>query len=470
TSVSRPQLKSDPQGDRVLRSNSRGKKLDVEEHRRNVKLPKNKMSVTACNDSLNAKTVNVKSVFAMCAKCLIEIVLFIVDSGCSKHITGNLKLLINYVEKFLGTVKFENDQIAPILGYRDLVQGAVTIKRVYYVQGLNHNLFSGGQFCDADLEVAFRKSTCFIRDLKGNDLLTGSRGTDLYSITLQSSTSPNPICLMTKATSSQAWLWHRRLSHLNFDTINLLSKNDIVVGLPKLKFIKDHLCSSCELGKAKRKYTWTHFLRSNDETPEVLIDFLRLVQRGLQAQVRVVRTDNGTKFLNQTLHAYFAAEGIQHQTSVARTPEQNGVVERRNRTLVEAARTMLSAAKVSLFFWAEANATTCFTQNRSLVIPRHEKTPYHIINEQKPSVKFFHIFGLVCYIVRDGENLDKMKEKGDECIFTVALEHVSLSPGRKCQENISHGDKTGSTSNELDLLFSPMFDELLNGSSKVVSK
>ncbi|GKE55830.1 retrovirus-related pol polyprotein from transposon TNT 1-94 [Tanacetum coccineum] len=270
---------------------------------------------------------------------LIEIILFIVDSGCSKHMTRNLKLLSNFVEKFLGTVKFGNDQIAPILGYGDLVQGKITIKRVYYVEGLNHNLFSVGQFCDADLEVAFRKSTCYIRDLKGNDLLTGSRGTDLYSITLQDTTTPNPICLMAKATSSQAWLWHRRLSHLNFDAINLLSKNDIVTGLPKLKFVKDHLGSSCELGKAKRKsfktkttpstkrrlhflhmdlcgpmrvesingkkyvlvivddysrYTWTHFLRSKDETPEVLIDFLKLVQRGLHAQVRIVRTDRGT--------------------------------------------------------------------------------------------------------------------------------------------------------------------------------
>ncbi|GKD26079.1 retrovirus-related pol polyprotein from transposon TNT 1-94, partial [Tanacetum coccineum] len=261
---------------------------------------------------------------------LIEIVLFIVDSGCSKHMTGNLKLLTNFVEKFLGTVKFGNDQIAPILGYGDLVQGAITIKRVYYVEGLNHNLFSVGQFCDADLEVAFRKSTCYIRDLKGNDLLTGSCGTDFYYITLQDSTTLNPICLMAKATLSQVWLWHRCLSHLNFDTINLLSKKCIVNGLPKLKFVKDHLCSSCELGKAKRKtfhkkttpsskrrlqllhmdlcglmrvesingkkyvlviiveysgYTWTHFLRSKDETPGVLIDFPTLVQRGLHAQV-----------------------------------------------------------------------------------------------------------------------------------------------------------------------------------------
>nr|GFA32689.1 retrovirus-related Pol polyprotein from transposon TNT 1-94 [Tanacetum cinerariifolium] len=275
--------------------------------------------------------------------------------------TGNLKLQTNFVEKFLGSVKFGNDQIAPILGYGDLVQGTVTIKK-------------------------------------------------------------------------------------------LLSKNDIVIGLPKLKFIKYHLCSSCELGKAKRKsfqtkttpsskrrlqllhmdlcgpmwvesinenkyvlvivddysrYTWTHFLRSKDETPEVLIDFLRLVQRGLHDQVRIVRTDKGTEFWNKTLHAYFASKGIQHQTSVARTPEQNGVVKKHNHTLIEAARTTLSVAKVPLFFWAEAIATTCFTQNRSLIISRHEKTPYHIINDRKPSVKFFYIFGSLCYIVRDGKILIK---------------------------------------------------------------
>nr|GFA38447.1 integrase, catalytic region, zinc finger, CCHC-type, peptidase aspartic, catalytic [Tanacetum cinerariifolium] len=246
TSVSRPQFKSNPMEDRVMLNNSKGKKQEVEEHRRNVKLSKNKTSVTACNDSLNAKTLNVNSVCATCDKCvlndkhdmcvlnsvakplkkivalesnqkprnitrklyerLVEIVLFIVDSGCSKHMLGNLKLLINFVEKFLRTVKFRNDQIAPILGYGDLVHGAVTIKRVYYVEGLNYNLFSVGQFCDADLEVAFRKSTCYIRELKGNDLLTGSRGTDLYSITLQDTNSPNLIFLMAKATSSQAWL------------------------------------------------------------------------------------------------------------------------------------------------------------------------------------------------------------------------------------------------------------------------
>nr|GEV19179.1 integrase, catalytic region, zinc finger, CCHC-type, peptidase aspartic, catalytic [Tanacetum cinerariifolium] len=156
-------------------------------------------------------------------------------------------------KSILGTVKFRNDQISPILGYGDLVQGTITMKRVYYVEGLNHNLFPVGQLCDTDLEVAFRKSTCYIRDLKGNNLLTGSRGPDLYSITHQDTSTPNPIYLMAKATSSQAWLWHRRLLHLNFDSINFLTKNNIVNGLPKIKFVKDHLCSSCELGKAKQK-------------------------------------------------------------------------------------------------------------------------------------------------------------------------------------------------------------------------
>nr|GEW25044.1 hypothetical protein [Tanacetum cinerariifolium] len=462
TSVSRPHAKSNPMEDRIMLNNSQGKKHEVEDHHRNVKFSKNKTSVTACNDSLNAKNSNVNFVCATCGKCvlnvkhdmcvlkscngvnsrtkmpivvpvstrepkrtvkqsiaktlrktvasestnqkpkhtnkklyahvskacswypkftppgykwkpksqignvnlnLVEIILFIVDSGCSKHMTRNLKLLINFVEKFLGTVKFGNDQITPILGYGDLVQGAVTIKRVYYVEGLNHNLFSVGQFWYAHLEVAFRKSTCYIRDLKGNDLLTGSRGTDLYSITLQDTTSQKLICLMANATSYQAWLWHHRLSHLNFDTINLVSKNDIVIGLPnpmRVESINGRKYVLVVVDDYSR-YTWTHFLRSKDETPEVLIDFLRLVQRGLYAQVRIVRTDIGTEFLNKTLHAYFASEGILHQTRVSQTPEQNDVVKRRNRTLVEAARTMLSAVKVPLFFWAEAIATACFT-------------------------------------------------------------------------------------------------------------
>ncbi|GKD04465.1 integrase, catalytic region, zinc finger, CCHC-type containing protein, partial [Tanacetum coccineum] len=183
---------------------------------------------------------------------IVKLILFIVDSRCTKHMTGNLKLLCNFVEKYLGTVRFGNDQFAPIIRYGDLVQGNITINKVYYVEGLNHNLFLVGQFCDADLEVAFRKNTYLVRGLQGNDLLTGNRGSDLYTISLQETTSPTPVYFMAKASPTQAWLWHRRLSHLNFDYINLLPKKDIVIGLPKLKYVKDQLCSSCELSKAKR--------------------------------------------------------------------------------------------------------------------------------------------------------------------------------------------------------------------------
>nr|GEV08492.1 hypothetical protein [Tanacetum cinerariifolium] len=167
-------------------------------------------------------SISLELALQKCKEQIVQLILFIVDSGCMKHMTGNLKLLCNFVEKFLGTVR------------------------------LNHNLFPVGQFCDVDLKVAFRKSTCFVRDLQGNDLLTGNRGSDLYRIYHQESTSSTPLCLMAKATPTQAWLWHRRLSHLNFDYINLLSKKDIMIGLPKLKYVKDQLCSSCELSKAKR--------------------------------------------------------------------------------------------------------------------------------------------------------------------------------------------------------------------------
>ncbi|GKD16617.1 retrovirus-related pol polyprotein from transposon TNT 1-94, partial [Tanacetum coccineum] len=181
----------------------------------------------------------------------------------------------------------------------------------------------------------------------GTDLLTGSRGTDLYSITLQDSTTPNPICLMAKATSSQAWLWHPEIRQRSSVFFLLELRHMDLCGTMRVESINGKKYVLVIVDDYSR-YTWTHFLRSKDETPGVLIDFLTLVQRGLHAHVTIVRTNKGTKFLNKTLHAYFAKEGIRYETSTARTPEQNSVVERRNRTLVKAARTMLSAAKVPL--------------------------------------------------------------------------------------------------------------------------
>ncbi|GJU02757.1 retrovirus-related pol polyprotein from transposon TNT 1-94 [Tanacetum coccineum] len=240
--------------------------------------------------------------------------------------TGNLKLLCNFVEKYLGTVRFSNDQFAPILGYGYLVQGNITINRFYYVKGLNHNLFSVGQFCDADLEVAFWKSTCFVRDLKGNDLLTGNCGSDLYTISLQETASSTPICFMAKASPTQAWS--------SFQTKVVPSSKG------RLNLLHMDLCGPMRVESINRKkyvlvivddysrYTWTLFLRSKDETPKVLKDFLKMIQRNLQAQVITVRTDRGIKFLNKSLHAYFKEEGIANQTSTPQKPKQNGVVER----------------------------------------------------------------------------------------------------------------------------------------------
>ncbi|GJS95982.1 retrovirus-related pol polyprotein from transposon TNT 1-94 [Tanacetum coccineum] len=181
--------------------------------------------------------------------------------------------------------------------------------------------------------------------------------------------SASPICLMARATSTKSWLWHQRLSHLNFDTINDLAKNDLVTGLPKFKYHKEHLCPSCEQGKSKRashppKPVPNSKQRSKDEAPEVIKTFLKRITVLLQSPVIIIRTDNGTEFKNQILKEYFDSVGISHQASSVRTPQQNGVVERRNRTLVEAARTMLIFSHAPLFLWAEAIATACYTQNQ----------------------------------------------------------------------------------------------------------
>ncbi|GJW64442.1 retrovirus-related pol polyprotein from transposon TNT 1-94 [Tanacetum coccineum] len=312
--------------------------------------------------------------------------------------------------------------------------GNVTILRVYYVEGLGHNLFSVGQFCDSNLEVAFHQHTCYIRNLKGVDLLTGSRGNNLYTLSLGDMMASSPICLLSKASKNKSWLWHRRLSHINFGTINHLARHGLVRSFPKLKFKKDHLCSACAMGKSKKK---PYIPKSEDINQEKLY----LLHMDLCGPMRVasvngkkyilvivddysrftwvkcLRTDNGTEFVNQTLREYYEKVGISHETSVARSPQQNGVVERRNRTLIEVARTMLIYAKAPLFLWAEAVATACYTQNRSIIRIRHEKTPYELLHEKPLDLSFFHVFGALCYPKNDSKNLGKLQPKADIDIF-----------------------------------------------------
>ncbi|GJX16970.1 retrovirus-related pol polyprotein from transposon TNT 1-94 [Tanacetum coccineum] len=410
----------------------------------------------------NSVLANSKNSAKKVAVYVVQIVLWIVDSGCSKHMTGDRSLLKNFIEKFMGTVRFGNDNFAAITGYGDYIQGNITICHVYYVEGLGHNLFSVGQFCDGDLEVAFRSKTCYVRNLEGDDLLTGGRESNLYTISISDMAASSPVCLMSKATSTKSWLWHRRLSHLNFGTINDLTRLDLVDGLPKFKYGKDHLCSACERGKSKKashplklvpsdhsklellhmdlcgpmrvasingkkyilvivddysRYTWVYFLHSKDETPEIIKKFIAQAQLNYKAKVCKIRTDNGTEFKNATLKAHYEKLGIMQQFSTARTPQQNGVVERRNRTLVEAARTMLIFSRLPEFLWAEAVATACFTQNRSIIHTRHNKTPYELLCGRKPNVEYFHVFGSLCYLTNDRDDLGKMKPKANIGVF-----------------------------------------------------
>ncbi|GJX98110.1 integrase, catalytic region, zinc finger, CCHC-type containing protein [Tanacetum coccineum] len=363
--------------------------------------------------------------------------------------------------------------------------GNVTISRVYYIERLGHNLFSVGQLCDSNLEVAFHKHTCCVRNLEGVDLLTGSRGTNLYTLSIGDMMKSSPICLLSKASKTKSWLWHRRLSHLNFGTINQLAKQGLVRGLPKLKFENDHLCSACSLGKSKKqshkpksedtnqeklyllhmdlcrpmriesingkKYilvivddysriTWVKFLRSKDEAPEFIIKFLKMIQVRLNASVRNIRTDN-----------------------------------------VEAARTMLIYAKALLFPWDEAFAIACYTHNRSLIRLRHKKTPYELLDNRKPDLSYLHVFCALCYPTNDSEDLGKLKAKADVDFDELTAMASGQSSSRPALNEMTPGTLSSGlvpkhpsstpfvppTRNDWDTLLQPLFDEYLCPSPNV---
>nr|GEU83458.1 retrovirus-related Pol polyprotein from transposon TNT 1-94 [Tanacetum cinerariifolium] len=291
----------------------------------------NFVSISINNAPIKNSVNDVKS-GCLCAIC---------DSRCSKHMTGNRSQLMNFVSKFLGTVRFENDQIARIMGYGDYQLGSFIISR------------------------------------------------------------------------TKSWLGHQQLSHLNFGTLNKLAKDGLARRIPRLKFQKDHLCFACALGKSKKSSHQPKAEDTNQEKPYLLHMYLCGPMR--------VAGINGKKIL----HEFYENVGISHQTSVARTPQQNGVVERRNRTLVEAARTMLIFSKALLFLWADAINTACYTQNRSLIRLRYNKTPYELMQDKKPNLSFLHVFGSLCYPTNDHEDLGKFDAKADIGIF------VGYAPAKK---------------------------------------
>nr|GEW61772.1 hypothetical protein [Tanacetum cinerariifolium] len=390
-------------------------KREVEDHHRNVKFSKNKTFVTACDDSLNAKTSNVNFVCTTCGKCVFnekhDMCVFKSRNGVNSRTKMPVAVPVSTREPKRTVKQFVDKPLRKTVASESTNQKPRNTLRKVYAHPSKACSWWYTKFTPSGYKW---KPKSKIENVKPNvsmPLGNASRTANILEpMTSRCSTVSKTPLSSNSFAARKDYPIHRRLWVLK-------AHDGKSQGKPNESLFKQRLPQVQKDDYIF--YTWTYVVPcgSKDETPEILIDFLRLVQRGLHAKVRIVRTDKGTEFLNNTLHTYFASEGILHQTSVARTPKQNSIVERRNRTLVEAARTMLSAAKVPLFFWAEAIATPCFTQNRSLVIPRHEKTHYHIINDRKPSVKFFHIFGSLCYIIRDGENLDKMKEKGDACIF-----------------------------------------------------
>nr|GEW26441.1 integrase, catalytic region, zinc finger, CCHC-type, peptidase aspartic, catalytic [Tanacetum cinerariifolium] len=341
------------------------------------------------------------------------------DKACPSNPQQPIRKWFPNSTMFLG----RNDHIAAILGYGDLKWGNITIIRVYFVKGLGNILYSVGKFCDADLEVAFRRNTCFIRDLNGVDLLKGNRSTNLYTINLYDMASALPICLMAWATPTKSWLWHQRLSHLKFDTINDLVKNDLVSGLPKFK--------------------------TKDETPEVTKNFLKNIYVRLQAPVIIVRTDDITEFKIHALKEYFDTVGITHETSSTKTPQQNGVVERRNRTLVEAAKTMLIFSHASLFLWAEQLLLR-------VTLKINDREDISKLGA-KGDIGFFigYSANLVSYRVynrRTKKIIETMNVTFDE-LSAMAFEQNSSKPVTP-QRPIEH---------DLDIRFKPLHNEYLGG-------
>ncbi|GKE03508.1 retrovirus-related pol polyprotein from transposon TNT 1-94 [Tanacetum coccineum] len=223
-----------------------------------------------------------------------------------------------------------------------------------YANQLEPNQNWGSNFPSSPSLSVFkcRKHSCYVRDTDGVELFKGSRGSNLYTISVEDMMKSSPICLLSKDTKNKSWLWHRRLNHLNFGTINDLARKDLVRGLPRLKFEKDHLCSTCQLGKS-RKCTYS------PKTENTNLEVLNTLHMDLCGPMRV-QTINEKKYILVIVDDY---SSIFYQKSVLRTPHQTDVVKRRNRTLVEAARTMLIFSKAPMFLWAEAVATACYTKN-----------------------------------------------------------------------------------------------------------
>ncbi|CAH9114878.1 unnamed protein product [Cuscuta europaea] len=355
-----------------------------------------------------------------------------------------------------------NDKEGQTKGRGKLIKDQIIIDDVSYVKGLKFNLLSASQFCDKGYTVEFTKDFCYVKHETTKEVvLTASRKKNIYVVDWN--TAKDGVCLIAKGDSKLSWDWHKKLNHLNFKTINKLAREHIVEGLPDIVYKKETLCSACQKVKQVKnsfkpiagdlstnplnlihmdlfgpvetpsvggkkytlvmvddysRYTWTVFLSKKNETLQKLPSLLKQLQTEKNLKVKTIRSDRGTEFVNQVIKDFCDQNGTFHQLSAARTPQQNGVAERRNRTLKEAARTMIAESGLPMRYWAEAINTACYTQNRSMINKNHQKTPYELWKGRKPNISYFHVFGCKCYILNNGkEHLKVFQEKADEGVF-----------------------------------------------------
>ncbi|GJS25011.1 ribonuclease H-like domain-containing protein [Tanacetum coccineum] len=315
------------------------------------------------------------------------------DSGCSRHMTRNMSFLTDYKEIDGGYVAFGgNPRGGKITGKCIIRTGKLDFENVYFVKELKFNHFSVSQMSEKKNSVLFTDTECII--LSPNFKLTDEsqvflkvpRKNNMYSIDLKNIVPKGGLtCLFAKATSDESKLWYRRLSYLNFKTLNKLVKGNL------------------------------------DETSVILKSFITEVENLKDHKVKIIRSDNRTEFKNKEMNQFYASKGIKREFSVARTPQQNGVAERKNRTLIEAARTMLADSKLPTPFWAEAVNTACYVQYRVLVIKPYNKTPYEHFNDRKPTLSFMRPFGYPVTILNTLDHLRMFDGKADEGFFVGYL-------------------------------------------------
>ncbi|GJV93042.1 putative ribonuclease H-like domain-containing protein [Tanacetum coccineum] len=360
---------------------------------------------------------------------------------------------------------------------------------VYFVNELKFNLFSVSQMCDKKNYVLFTDTECLVLspNFKLPDenqiLLKIPRKDNMYSFDMKNIVPKESLtCLVAKATLDESMLWHRRLGHINFKNINKLVKDNLVRGLPTKRFENDQTCVACLKGKQHRasckskvlnpitkplfmlhmdlfgptfvsslmhkkyclvvtddysRFTWVFFLTTKDETSEILKRFIKEIENLVDKKVKIIRSDNGTEFKNKVMDDFCREKGIKREYSVARTPQQNGVAERRNRTLIEAARTMLADSKLPTTFWAEAVSTACYVQNRVLVVKPHNKTPYELFRGFKPALSFMRPFGCHVTILNTLDSLGKFDGKSDEGFF---VGYSLSSKAFRLLQNVDNGE------------------------------